>query len=41
MGDEVLIGCIPMEAMDVVVESRTQRMVVNPAHPNVAVAHVK
>jgi clan AA aspartic protease len=41
IGDEPLIGCIPMEAMDVIVEPRTQRMMVNPAHPNVAVTHVK
>lgn len=41
MGDETLIGCIPMEAMDVIVEPRTQKMMVNPAHPNFAVAHVK
>lgn len=41
MGDEVLIGCIPMEAMDVIIEPRSQKMSVNPAHPNFAVAVVK
>lgn len=41
MGDETLIGCIPMEAMDVIIEPRSQKMVVNPAHPNFAVAVVK
>lgn len=41
LGDEPLIGCIPMEAMDVIVEPKTQRMVVNPKHPNFAVSVVK
>jgi len=41
LGDEPLIGCIPMEAMDVIVEPKTQRMVVNPKHPNFAVSLVK
>lgn len=41
LGDEPLIGCIPMEAMDVIVDPRSQKMVVNPAHPNFAVAVVK
>jgi len=41
MGDEVLIGCIPMEAMDVVIDPRSQTMKINPEHPNFAVAHVK
>jgi clan AA aspartic protease len=37
LGDEPLMGVIPMEAMDLVVEPRTQKVVVNPAHPNVPV----
>ncbi|GAC1633675.1 MAG: hypothetical protein NVS9B10_29190 [Nevskia sp.] len=41
LGDEPLIGCIPIEAMDVIVDPRSQEMVVNPAHPNFAVAVVK
>lgn len=41
LGDEPLIGCIPMEAMDVIVDPRSQKMMVNPAHPNFAVAVVK
>jgi clan AA aspartic protease len=41
LGDEPLMGCIPMEAMDVMVEPRTQRLVVNPEHPNFAVSVVK
>lgn len=30
---EPLLGAIPMEDMDLVVELRTQRLIVNPAHP--------
>lgn len=41
MGDEALIGCIPMKAMDVVIDPRSQKMKINPEHPNFAVAHVK
>ena len=41
LGDEPLIGCIPMEAMDVIIDPRSQKMIVNPAHPNFPVAHVK
>jgi clan AA aspartic protease len=41
MGDEPLIGCIPMEAMDVIIDPRSQTMKINPEHPNFAVAHVK
>ncbi|MGQ0699720.1 MAG: clan AA aspartic protease [Panacagrimonas sp.] len=42
LGDEPpLLGAIPMEAMDVVIEPKTQKMIVNPAHPNYAVSLVK
>ncbi len=41
LGDEALLGCIPMEAMDVMVDPRTQRLIVNPEHPNFAVSVVK
>jgi clan AA aspartic protease len=41
LGDEPLMGCIPMEAMDVMVDPRTQRLIVNPEHPNFAVYVVK
>ena len=30
---EVLLGAIPMEDMDVLIDPRQQRLVVNPAHP--------
>jgi clan AA aspartic protease len=36
MGDEVLLGAIPMEDMDLVVRPLTREVVVNPASPNVA-----
>jgi clan AA aspartic protease len=35
MGDQVLLGAIPMEAMDLVVEPRTQRVRPNPESPNI------
>lgn len=34
MGDQVLLGAIPMQAMDVVIHPRTERLVPNPAHPD-------
>ncbi len=41
LGDETLLGCIPMEAMDLLVRPRDQKLVVNPDHPNFPVLHVK
>lgn len=35
MGDEVLLGAIPMEDMDLVVRPMTRDVAVNPASPNV------
>ena len=35
MGDEVLLGAIPMEDMDLVVRPLTQEVTVNPASPNI------
>jgi clan AA aspartic protease len=40
-GDEALMGVLPMEAMDLVVDPRTQRLAVNPEHPNYPVASAK
>ena len=34
LGDEVLIGVVPIEAMDCIVEPRGQRLVVNPKNPD-------
>jgi len=41
LGDEPLMGVLPMEAMDLVVEPTLERLVVNPAHPNYPVASAK
>lgn len=34
LGDEPLIGVVPIEAMDCIIEPRHQQLVVNPAHPD-------
>ena len=36
MGDEPLLGVIPMEDMDLVVVPRTRQVIVNPLSPNIA-----
>lgn len=36
LGDEVLLGAIPMEDMDLVVRPMTREVLVNPATPNIA-----
>jgi clan AA aspartic protease len=41
LGDEVLLGAIPMEDMDLVIISKTRTVDVNPASPNVATSVVK
>ena len=41
MGDQVLIGAIPMEDMDLVVIPLTRTLDVNPASPNVAMSIAK
>jgi clan AA aspartic protease len=41
LGDEVLLGAVPMEDMDLVVVPSTRRVVVNPLHPNFAAGRVK
>ncbi len=38
MGDEVLLGAIPMEDMDLVVGPRTRQVDVNPESPNIAMS---
>ena len=35
MGDQVLLGAIPMQAMDMIVHPRTEQLVPNPDSPNV------
>lgn len=41
LGNQVLLGSIPMEAMDVVIHPRTQRLVVNPENPTMPKMIVK
>jgi hypothetical protein len=35
MGDQVLLGAVPMEQMDLVVDPRTRRVVPNPENRNI------
>ena len=41
MGDQVLLGAIPMEDMDLVVIPKTRSIDINPASPNIASSIVK
>ncbi len=41
MGDAVLMGAVPMEDMDLVLNPRLQQVTVNPASPNIPTAVVK
>lgn len=41
LGDEPLLGVIPLEAMDMVIDPRRQEVMVNPKHPNFPVYPVK
>ena len=41
MGDEVLLGAIPMEDMDLVVIPLERRVDINPKHPHVAAGYAK
>jgi clan AA aspartic protease len=41
LGNEPLLGVIPLEAMDLIVDPRQQALVVNPQHPNFPVALAK
>ena len=41
MGDEVLLGAIPMEDMDLVIIPKTQTLDVNPENPNIAASVAK
>jgi len=41
MGDEVLLGAIPMEDMDVVIHPASRTLRVNPESPNVAMSKAK
>ena len=41
MGDQVLLGAIPMEDMDLVVIPKTRNLAVNPYSPNIATSMAK
>jgi len=41
MGDEVLLGAIPMEAMDLLIHPATMQLMPNPAHPTVPASLAK
>ncbi len=41
LGNEPLLGVIPLEAMDLIVDPRQQTLTVNPEHPNYPVALAK
>jgi clan AA aspartic protease len=36
LGNRVLLGVIPMEDMDLVINPKTQQVIANPANPNIA-----
>jgi clan AA aspartic protease len=41
LGDEVLLGAIPMEDMDLIIVPRTRTVDVNPGSPNIGTSVVK
>lgn len=41
LGDEVLLGAVPMEDMDLVVSPATRSVIVNPQSPNIPSSTVK
>jgi clan AA aspartic protease len=41
LGDEILLGAVPMEDMDLIVSPATRSVTVNPASPNVPSSTVK
>jgi len=41
MGDEVLLGAVPMEDMDLVIIPKLLKLTVNPESPNIARGHAK
>jgi clan AA aspartic protease len=38
---EILLGAIPMEGLDVVIDPREQRLIVNPAYPDIPSTYAK
>ncbi len=41
LGDEVLLGAVPMEDMDILISPAKQALIVNPESPNIAMSVVK
>lgn len=41
MGNEVLLGAIPMEELDVIINTREQKLMVNPENPNMPKMKIK
>ena len=41
LGDEVLLGAVPMEDMDVVISPSKRMLIVNPESPNIAMSVAK
>jgi hypothetical protein len=41
MGDQVLLGAIPMEDMDLIIIPKTRTLDLNPDNPNIASSIVK
>ena len=41
MGDEVLLGAVPMEDMDLIVHPKLLKLTVNPDSPNIPRGHAK
>lgn len=41
LGNEPLLGVIPLEAMDLIIDPRQQALIVNPQHPNYPVVLAK
>jgi hypothetical protein len=41
LGDDVLLGAIPMEDMDLVLQPQLQQLTVNPANPNLPLSIAK
>ena len=41
LGDQPLLGAVPMEDMDLVIDPSRRTLAVNPAHPNIAAALAK
>lgn len=41
LGDEILLGAIPMEDLDLVLQPALRKIIVNPENPNMAVSLVK